>query len=69
MLCFACGNYNIVLVCHIYTHIHMCTHTHTHTHTQTHTNTNTHTDLNLAILGKIVELNTQAIETMLVCEI
>ena len=42
---------------------------HTHTHTHTHKQTNTHTDLNLAILGKIAELNTRAIETMLVREI
>ena len=39
MLCFACGNYNIVLTCHIYTHTYMGTNTQTHTHTHTHTHT------------------------------
>ena len=28
-----CGNYNIVLICHIYTYINIPVHTHTHTHT------------------------------------
>ena len=55
-MCFACGNYNIVLTWHIYTHIHICTHSykHTHTHTHTHTDrqTNTHTDLHFAIFWK-----------------
>ena len=46
MFCFACGNYNIVLTCHIYTNVHICTHTHKHTHSHTHT------DLNVAIFQK-----------------
>ena len=29
-----CGNYNIVLICHIYTYINIPVHTHTHTHMQ-----------------------------------
>ena len=36
MLCFECGNCNIVFTCHVYTHIHIGEHTHTHTHTHTH---------------------------------
>ena len=46
ILCFACDNYNIVLICRIYTHIHTSTHIHTHTHTHTHAQRNTYTDLN-----------------------
>ena len=33
ILCFACGNYNIVLTCHIYTHIHIRMHAHTQSRT------------------------------------
>ena len=44
MLCFAFGNNNIVLTCHIYTQ----THTHTHTHIHTHT----HAGFNFAIFWK-----------------
>ena len=40
MLCFACGNCNIILTCFIYTHIH----------------TYTHTDLNFAIFWKDCEI-------------
>ena len=36
IMCCACGSYNIVLICHIYTYINIRTHnTHTHTHTRT----------------------------------
>ena len=42
-MCFACGNYNIVLTSHIYTHMHVYTHTHT---------PQTQTNLNLAIFWK-----------------
>ena len=45
MLCFACGNYSIVLTCHIYPRIHTHTHTHTHTH-----------NLNFAIFWKDCEI-------------
>ena len=48
MLCFACGNYNIVSARHIYTH--------TYAHTYTHTHTHTHTDSNFAILWKDLEI-------------
>ena len=50
---------------HLYTHAHTYKHTHTHTHIHTHT----HTDLNYAIFGKISQLNTGAIETILFGEI
>ena len=50
---------------HLYTHAHTYKHTHTHTQTHTHTHTHTHTDLNYAIFGKISQLNTRAIETIL----
>ena len=46
MLYFACGSYNIVLTCHIYTHIHICA----------HTNTTTHRHLNFAIFWKDREI-------------
>ena len=75
MLCFTRGSYNIVLTCHIYTHIpiraraHTHIHTQTHTHTHPHTHTHTDTDLNFAIFWKDSELNTRVIETMLVREI
>ena len=40
IMCCACGSYNIVLICHIYTYINIRTHnTHTHTHTHTHART------------------------------
>ena len=55
-MCFACGNYNIVLTWHIYAHIHICTHTYTYKHTHTHTHTNTHTDLHFAIFWKDREI-------------
>ena len=32
ILCFACGNYNTLLICHIYTNIHIGTYTHTQSH-------------------------------------
>ena len=56
MLCFARGNYNIDLTCHIYTHTYIYTHTHTHTHKHTQTRTHTHTDLNFAIFWKDREI-------------
>ena len=58
MLCFACGSYNIVLTCHIYTHANAHTHTHTHAHTHIHIHTliRTHTDLNFAIFWKDCEI-------------
>ena len=48
MLCFACGNYNFVLTCHIYTH----THTHTHTERERERERNAHKDLNFVIFWK-----------------
>ena len=44
MSCFACGNYNIVLTCHIVSFT--CTHARTHTHT----------DLSFAIFWKDHEI-------------
>ena len=48
MSCFACGNYNIVLTCHIVTF--------THTRARTHARTHTHTDLNFLIFWKDHEI-------------
>ena len=62
MLCFACGNYNIVSARHIYTHTYAHTYTHTHTHTLTQIQI-------LRFYGKISKLNTRANETILVHEI
>ena len=42
ILCCTCGNYNIALICHIYTYINTRARTHTHTHTHTHTRTYIH---------------------------
>ena len=44
-------------------------HTYTHAYRHTHKNTHTYTDLNYGIFGKIAQLNTQTIETILVNEI
>ena len=41
-MCFACRNYNVVLICHVYTNIHKRTQTYIHIHT----------DLNFAIFWK-----------------
>ena len=56
MLCFACGNYNIVLTCHIYTHARARAKKESHTHT----------DFNVIIFGKIVKLTTRAVVTNLI---
>ena len=41
VLCCACGSYNIVLLCHIYTYIHIRSNTHIHTRARAHTHTHT----------------------------
>ena len=50
ILCFACGNYNTLLICHIYTNIHIGTYTHTQSHRFKF----------FSFFGNIAKLNTRA---------